>query len=74
MATVVKAGRIIPVTNKGAHHRASAGYLAVWVEDEDGGNERCLLLTDRELVRIEKRSQKNLEDWTDKGFFADLFD
>jgi len=73
MATV-KAGRIIPVKNKDAHHRAASGYLCIWVEDEDGGNERCLLLTDRELERIEKRSRKNLEDWTDKGLFTDLFD
>jgi hypothetical protein len=73
MATV-KAGRIIPVSNKDAHHRAAASYNCIWVEDQDGTNERCLLITQRELHRIERRSQKNLEDWTDKRLFTDLFD
>lgn len=70
----VRAGRIIKVDNKNPHYLANKSYLAVWVEDADGDNERCLLFTEGEIERAEHRSRQNLEDWTSKGLIADLFD
>jgi hypothetical protein len=49
-------------------------YLAVWVEDANGKNERCLLFTERELKLAECRSKKNLEDLTSKSKLQDLLD
>ena len=71
----VVAGRIIRVINTARKYRAeSSFYHSVWVEDADGGNERCLMITASEMKRIEKRSQKNREDWPEKGMLTDLFD
>ena len=69
-------GRLIVVANtkRPKFTTARRYYHAVWVEDADGGNERCLLLTDSELKRIEARSQKNREDWPKKSFLQDLID
>jgi len=43
----VKAGRLIRVwnTEKRKFSNAKPTYISVWVEDADGTNERCLLLT-----------------------------
>jgi len=72
----VVAGRLIPVYNKKreAFSTAKRQYQAVWVEDYDGGNERCLLLTEHELERAEYRARQNPEDLPKKGFIADLLD
>jgi len=72
----VKAGRIIPVYNKDRKKFSNAKrhYNAVWVEDADGGNERCLLFTDSELARAERRARKNPEDLTEKSWFTDIQD
>jgi hypothetical protein len=70
---VVK-GRLISVENKEKSFGASAYYIAVQVEDSDGGNERCLLFTEKELEKAEYRASRNPEDLTKKGFITNLFD
>ena len=72
----VKSGRKIRVENtlKKKFSNAAKTYLAIWIEDSKGNNERCLLFTDKELERAEKRSIKNQEDLTNKGILTDLFD
>jgi len=72
----VAAGRIIPVRNRErrAFSTAKYGYLAVWVEDSNGKNERCILLTPFELSRAEERARKNPEDCPKKGIITDLID
>lgn len=72
----IKSGRIIKVKNtfRPKFSNADQEYYAVWVEDAHGGNERCFLITDKELARLEDRSLKNKEDWTKKNFFTDFMD
>lgn len=70
----VKAGRIIPVYNKKRRTSARKYYHSIWVEDYHGGNERCLLFTDYELQRAEKRAVNNPEDLTKKGWVTDMMD
>ena len=72
----VKAGRLIRVWNdeKKKFSNAAPEYVSVWVEDADGGNERCLLFTQHEIEVAEKRASKNLEDLTEKSVFTDLID
>lgn len=72
----IKAGRLIKVwnTDKAKFSNAKPWYISVWVEDADGGNERCLLLTPKELEAAEYRASRNLEDLTKKGFITDLID
>jgi hypothetical protein len=70
----VKAGRLIRVWNTLKKKNENKGYIAVWVEDANGTNERCLLFTEKEIQRAELRASKNVEDLTDKGFFTDLVD
>jgi hypothetical protein len=74
----IKIGRIVTVDNKNRKGNSSRKYKAVWVEDSDGENERCLLFTERELNIAENlaknRTKKNIEDWTEKSWLIDLFD
>jgi hypothetical protein len=70
----VKAGRLIRVWNTLKKKNENKGYVSVWVEDADGTNERCLLFTEKEILRAELRASKNLEDLTDKNFLTDLVD
>jgi len=70
----VKAGRLIPVYNKGHKGPAKMAYISVWVEDANGKNERCLLFTENELRCADERAQKNKEDLPKKGFLVNLFD
>jgi len=72
----VKAGRLIPVVNteKKAFSNAKSKYLAVWVEDSDGDNERCVLLTEKELARAEYRASRNPEDLTKKAWWTNIQD
>jgi hypothetical protein len=73
---VVKNGRLIQVWNdkRPKFSNAKKVYWAVWVEDADGGNERCLLFTDREIKNAEYRASKNEEDLTSKTLLTDFFD
>ncbi|MFA5313442.1 MAG: hypothetical protein WC375_09045 [Methanomassiliicoccales archaeon] len=72
----VVAGRLIKVVNteKPVFSNANNQYFALWVENADGSNERCLLLSEKELARAEHRASKNPEDLPKKGFWTNLFD
>jgi hypothetical protein len=72
----VKAGRCIPVwnTERKAFSNAKKQYTAVWVEDANGENERCLLFTEAELKRAEYRASRNPEDLTGKPWWTDALD
>lgn len=72
----VTAGRLIRVKNskKPKFSNAKDEYIAVFVEDSNGKNERCLLFTKRELKIAEERAKKNPEDLTKKSLLQDLFD
>lgn len=74
--TGVKAGRLIRVVNthKPKFSNAKDNYLSLWVEDPDGGNERVLLFTEREINLAEKRAMKNPEDCPKKCLIQDLLD
>lgn len=73
MARVTK-GRLIKVDNTDRKFGSALSYIAVQVEDEDGGNERCILFTEDEIQKAHDRAKKNPEDLTKKGFFTNLFD
>jgi hypothetical protein len=72
----VKAGRLIRVwnTKRAKFSNAKPWYISVWVEDANGKNERCLLFTEKELMKAEHRAIMNQEDLTHKKFLTDLLD
>ena len=71
----VKLGRIITVYNKKRKHwKACKTYNAISIKESLDSDEECLLLTDRELQRIEYRASRNEEDVPSKSFWTDLFD
>jgi hypothetical protein len=72
----IVAGRLVRVKNtkKPKFSNAKDEYLAVWIEDANSKNERCILLTQRELDIAEKRAKRNLEDLPKKSFIQDLLD
>lgn len=72
----VVAGRLIRIwnENKPKFSNANKKYYSVWVEDPSGSNERCLLLTEKELRNAEYRASRNPEDIPKKGILTDLFD
>ena len=69
-------GRLVRVTNmkRPLFSNADKVYVAVQVEDADGYNERCLLFTEEQIATAERRSARNHEDLTKKGFFVNLLD
>lgn len=71
-------GRLIRIENtqQSVHKNEAEIYVAVYVEDANGSNTRCIMLTEGELQRAEKRAVKNDEDQpklVTKGFFSRLF-
>jgi len=72
----VKMGRLLRVYNalRKKFSNANRLYYAVWVEDADGGNERCLLFTKNELDKAEHRAAKNPEDIPQRSVLTDLLD
>ena len=70
----VKLGRLLTVWNSKKRKNEKVGYTAVWVEDADGRNERCLLFTERELQKAEKRAEKNKEDIPQRSTLTMLLD
>jgi len=72
----IKMGRLVRVENtrKPKFSNAKRLYVAIQVEDPDGGNERCLLFTQNDIKAAEYRASRNTEDLTDKGFFTDILD
>lgn len=73
MARVIR-GRLIPVPNTERKFGSADHYQAVWVEDEDGSNECCLLFTDREIQVAKQRAEENKEDLTHKSWLTDATD
>ena len=74
--TTVKNGRLIQVWNdlRKKFSNALKTYWAVWVEDANGKNERCLLFTEAEIKRAEYRASRNAEDLTKKCLIIDILD
>lgn len=72
----VVAGRLVKVWNaaRPKFSNSAKQYFAIWAEDADGKNERCLLFTETEIKNAEYRAQRNKEDLTKKDWFADLVD
>jgi hypothetical protein len=50
----VLAGVAIRVENQNRKPMEDEEYYAIWLEDSDGDNERCVLLTDNEVERLPK--------------------
>ena len=72
----VKNGRLIkvPNTKRPKFSNANTEYYAIFVEDANGDNERCLLFTENEIKSAEYRACRNIEDLTQKSFWTDLWD
>lgn len=70
----IKAGRIQRIENTDIQQNEATHYNRIWVADANGGNERPIFLTDKELAVVEKRTEKNREDWGKKGWLTDLLD
>lgn len=70
----IRAGRLQRVENKDRKFGAALEYFALWVEDSNGKNERCLLFTENEIKEAESRAARNPEDLTKKGWLTDLLD
>lgn len=45
----VKNGVVVTVKNKQPKRMAATEYVAVWVEDQNGKNERCIMMTGKEM-------------------------
>jgi hypothetical protein len=73
---LVKNGRLIKVLNmnKPKFSNANNTYYAIWVENANGHNERCLLLTEKEIKVAENRAMKNKEDLTSKNLLLNILD
>lgn len=72
-----KMGRLVHIENTNQYNKGNEAdvYVAVWVEDADGSNRRCIMFTDGEVARAERRATKNPEDqvklersWIEKLF------
>jgi hypothetical protein len=72
----IKTGRLIRVENtqRPKFSNANTTYYAVWVENANGKNERCLLFTEKEIVEAESRASRNKEDLTKKDFLTNFLD
>jgi hypothetical protein len=60
----VTSGKLIKVRNqkRAVLTNAKNWYYALWIEDHDGRNERCIMLTQREFEGPANRAVKNEED------------
>ena len=67
----VKLGRLVKVwnTQRKKFCNSKIKYFALWVEDCDGQNDRCLLFTQHELDKAEYRASRNPEDLPKKTWF-----
>lgn len=72
----VVAGRIIPVwnTERKAFSNAKKSYDSIWVEDENGENEECLLFTEKQIAQARYRAKRNPEDLTEKTWWTNIQD
>lgn len=75
----VTMGKMIRVENTNIQkYNELPHYVAVWVEDACTGEKQCLLFSDGEIQRAERRALKNPEDHTKltpkkKGWLASIF-
>ena len=69
-----KLGRVVLIPNEDPQPNEAPQYYRVWVEDEFGANEEALFLTPKELERIQKRTQRNKEDWGKRGWLQNALD
>lgn len=70
----IKMGRLKEVDNTARKFGEALTYIAVWVEDENGKNERPLLFTADAIKEAEERAKKNMEDVPNRDFLTNLFD
>lgn len=70
----VKQGRLVPMWNQGHEDNVDEWFYALWVEDHDGRNERCIVLTRQMLAKAEKLAGLNKEDLPAKPLIRDLLD
>ncbi len=70
----VRMGRLIHVENTSVIRKFNEleTYVSVWVSDADGSNKRCVLFTDGEIERAEKRALKNPEDLTKRSLYSKI--
>lgn len=70
----VRMGRLIHVENTSPVRKFNEldTYVSVWVSDADGSNKRCVLFTDGEIERAERRAQKNPEDLTTRSLYSKI--
>jgi hypothetical protein len=61
-------------TEKPKFTNANETYIAIWVEDANGKNERCLLFTESAIKIAEARASKNQEDLTKKNLIVNFLD
>ena len=70
-------GRLLHIENTNQCNKGNESdvYVAIWVEDADGSNRRCIMFTDGEIARAERRAAKNPEDQVklDKSWIEKLF-
>ena len=73
---MIKNGRMIRVSNteKKKFSNANEQYIALWVEEANGKNERCLLFTESAIKVAEERAKKNQEDLTKKNLIINFLD
>lgn len=76
----VTMGKMIHVENTDENRKYNELpiYVAVWVEDAESNEKKCLLFTDGEIERATKRALKNPEDHTKltpakKGWLSRIF-
>jgi squalene cyclase len=74
---LAKMGRLVHIENTNQNNKGNESdvYVAVWVEDADGSNRRCIMFTDGEIARAERRAVKNPEDQVslDRSWIQKLF-
>jgi len=63
----VRAGFAIPVKNIDKKPTESNQYVAIWIEDFDGGNESCILFTQKELSRLSRVGICDLQNEMKRG-------
>lgn len=69
-------GRLIRVWNKG-HEKNDPNddfHYTLWVEDANGKNERCIILTPKMLAEADQLAKDNPEDLTEKSFIQNVID
>ena len=55
----IKLGQFVKIENKSRKKAENKSYIAIQVEDVDGGNERCILFTEIELTDATNVSSSN---------------